>query len=49
MDEEKTPEYETPEVIDYGNLAELTASQVHGDPLNSLHHPEHDPHLVFSG
>ena len=49
MDQEKPPEDETPEVIDYGNLAELTAAQLHGDPLNSLHHPEPDPHLTFSG
>ena len=49
MDEKQTVDYEAPKLVDYGELAELTAGALHGDPLNAAVHPEHDPHLTFSG
>ena len=47
MEEGESQQYESPEIVDYGDFAEVTAHQVPGDPL---HHPLHggDPHMTSS-
>lgn len=48
--EQEAPEYESPEIVDYGNLVELTAGQAAADHLDSVFHAgaTHD-HPHFSG
>jgi hypothetical protein len=43
-------EYEKPELVEYGDLAVLTAGALH-DPIHSGPHggPHFDPHLTHSG
>lgn len=48
---EQQPEaYLPPQVVDYGDLVELTAHDRHGHPLDLPHHPLHPshPHPHFS-
>ena len=48
---EHEPEaYVPPQVVDYGDLVELTAHDRHGHPLDLPHHPLHPshPHPHFS-
>lgn len=46
---EHTPqEYEPPEVVDYGDLVELTAQVGHGHPSAPPHDPLHPVHPDFS-
>jgi hypothetical protein len=35
MDQNITPEYETPRIEDHGDLAELTAGRTHGTTLDA--------------
>ena len=46
MEEGESQQYESPEIVDYGDFAEVTAHQA-GDPL---HFPFHggDPHMTSS-
>jgi hypothetical protein len=39
--------YEPPEIVDYGDLVDLTAHDRHG-PADAPHHPFHPPHPHFS-
>lgn len=48
MDIDDEIEYESPAIIDYGDLAVITAGQLH-DPIDGHHGGPHvDPHLTFS-
>jgi hypothetical protein len=47
MEERESQQYESPEIVDYGDFAELTQHQVPGDPLDSPFHGG-DPHLTSS-
>lgn len=48
--EDPPGDYEPPEIVDYGDLIELTAHERHGHPLDLPHHPLHPshPHPHFS-
>jgi hypothetical protein len=48
METQEPQQYESPRIVDFGDLAELTEHQSTGDPLD--HHPYHggDPHLTSS-
>lgn len=50
MELEPTPEYEAPEIVDYGDLVDLTAGQANGHDLDSAFHTgtPFDPHPTFS-
>ncbi len=49
MDFEDALEYEPPEVVDCGGLAELTAGETHGHHLDSAFHAgAHFEHPTFS-
>ena len=47
MEERESQQYESPEIVDYGDIAEITQHEVTGDPH---HFPFHgsDPHMTFS-
>ena len=45
--EHRPEEYEPPEIVDYGDLVELTAQVGHGAP-DLPHDPLHHPHPDFS-
>lgn len=47
MESEEPVEYTAPEVVDYGDLTELTRHEPAGDPHGSPFHGG-DPHLTFS-
>ena len=44
-DTDKPADYETPQIVDYGDFAALTQHHPTGDPL---HQPLPDPHMVGS-
>jgi hypothetical protein len=44
MEQEPLVEYEPPEVVDHGDLVELTAGQGSGHPLDFTFHAGADPH-----
>ncbi len=47
--ERQNIEYEAPEIVDYGDLVELTAGQANGHPLDSAFHTgSHFEHPSFS-
>ena len=49
--ESQAPEHEAPEIVDYGDLVEVTAGESHGDLPDSAFHPGsdyHHPHPSFS-
>jgi len=50
MELEQKTEYESPEIVDYGNLVELTAGQAGGHELDSAFHTgtPFDHHPSFS-
>ncbi len=50
MELEQTPEYESPEIVDYGDLVELTEGQSGGHSLDAAFHTggHDDHHLSFS-
>ena len=47
--EAQSIEYESPQILDFGDFAEVTAGQL-DDPIDSGPHggPFHDPHLTFA-
>ena len=47
MEEKESQQYESPEIVDYGDIAELTQHQMHGDPHDFPFHGS-DPHMTFS-
>ena len=47
MEERESQQYESPEIVDYGDIAELTQHQMPGDPHDSPVHGG-DPHLTSS-
>lgn len=47
-EQHRPEEYEPPEIIDYGNLVELTAHTGPGHPLGLPQHPLHPTHPHFS-
>jgi hypothetical protein len=47
MEERESQQYESPEIVDYGDFAELTQHQVPGDPLDPSFHGG-DPHMTSS-
>ena len=48
--DERAPEaYASPEIVDYGDLVEVTAhDHQHGHPTDLPHHPLHPLHPSFS-
>lgn len=49
MELEQVPEYERPEIVDYGDLVDLTAGQSPGHQLDSAFHVgDHSEHPSFS-
>jgi hypothetical protein len=47
MEKEEPQQYESPRIVDFGDLAELTQHQATGDPLDNPYHGG-DPHLTSS-
>ena len=47
MEERESQQYESPEIVDYGDFAELTQHEVPGDPHDFPFHGG-DPHLTSS-
>ena len=47
MEERESQQYESPEIVDYGDIAELTQHQMPGDPHDFPFHGG-DPHMTFS-
>ena len=49
MEPEQTLDYESPEIVDYGDLVEVTAGQSNGHSLDSAFHTDtHYEHPSFS-
>ena len=46
MEERESQPYESPEVVDYGDFAEITQHQMPGDPHDPFHGG--DPHMTSS-
>ena len=47
MDKKEPVEYESPVIVDYGDVAELTQHQLHGEHDELPFHGR-DPHMTFS-
>lgn len=47
LDKKEPVEYESPVIVDYGDVAELTQHQLHGEHDEFPFHG-HDPHMTFS-
>jgi hypothetical protein len=47
MENKEPTQYERPQIVDLGNLAELTQQESHGDPLDFPFHGG-DPHMTSS-